>query len=129
MCIRDRVITIASGKGGVGKSSVAVNLAVALAARGRSVGVIDADVYGFSIPRMLGVLTPPAVIGGSLIPPQGYGIRVMSMDYFVQPDQAVIWRGPMLHKALEQFLTDVFWDEPDYLLIDTPPGTCLLYTS
>jgi len=120
---RTRVITIASGKGGVGKSSVAVNLAVALAARGRSVGVIDADVYGFSIPRMLGVLTPPAVIGGSLIPPQGYGIRVMSMDYFVQPDQAVIWRGPMLHKALEQFLTDVFWDEPDYLLIDTPPGT------
>lgn len=120
---RTRVITIASGKGGVGKSSVAVNLAVTLAARGHSVGVIDADVYGFSIPRMLGVLTPPAVIGGSLIAPQGYGVRVMSMDYFVQPDQAVIWRGPMLHKALEQFLTDVFWDEPDYLLIDTPPGT------
>lgn len=118
-----RVITITSGKGGVGKSSVTVNLAVALAARGHSVGVIDADVYGFSIPRMLGVLAPPAVIGGSLIPTQGYGVRVMSMDYFVQPDQAVIWRGPMLHKALEQFLTDVFWDDPDYLLIDTPPGT------
>ncbi|NIA25226.1 MAG: P-loop NTPase [Gammaproteobacteria bacterium] len=118
-----RVITITSGKGGVGKSSVTVNLAVALAARGRSVGVIDADVYGFSIPRMLGVLSPPGVVGGSLIAPQGYGVRVMSMDYFVQPDQAVIWRGPMLHKALEQFLTDVFWDEPDYVLIDTPPGT------
>ncbi|NOY55601.1 MAG: Mrp/NBP35 family ATP-binding protein [Actinobacteria bacterium] len=120
---RTRVITITSGKGGVGKSSVTVNLAVALAARGHSVGVIDADVYGFSIPRMLGVLTPPAVVGGSLIAPQAYGVRVMSMDYFVQPDQAVIWRGPLLHKALEQFLTDVFWDEPDYLLIDTPPGT------
>jgi ATP-binding protein involved in chromosome partitioning len=120
---RTRVITITSGKGGVGKSSIAANLAVTLAGRGKSVGLIDADVYGFSIPRMLGVLTPPAVIGGSLIAPQGYGVRVMSMDYFVQPDQAVIWRGPMLHKALEQFLTDVFWDEPDYLLIDTPPGT------
>jgi len=120
---RTRVITITSGKGGVGKSSVAANLAVTLAGRGKSVGLIDADVYGFSIPRMLGVLTPPAVIGGSLIAPQGYGVRVMSMDYFVQPDQAVIWRGPMLHKALEQFLTDVFWDEPEYLLIDTPPGT------
>jgi ATP-binding protein involved in chromosome partitioning len=118
-----RVITVTSGKGGVGKSSVAANLAVALAARGHRVGVIDADVYGFSIPRMLGVLTPPAVVGGSLIAPSGYGVRVMSMDYFVQPDQAVIWRGPMLHKALEQFLTDVFWDDPDYLLIDTPPGT------
>lgn len=120
---RTRVVTVTSGKGGVGKSSVAANLAVTLAGRGKSVGLIDADVYGFSIPRMLGVLTPPAVIGGSLIAPQGYGVRVMSMDYFVQPDQAVIWRGPMLHKALEQFLTDVFWDEPDYLLIDTPPGT------
>jgi ATP-binding protein involved in chromosome partitioning len=120
---RTRVITVTSGKGGVGKSSVAANLAVTLAGRGRSVGLIDADVYGFSIPRMLGVLTPPAIVGGSLIAPQGYGVRVMSMDYFVQPDQAVIWRGPMLHKALEQFLTDVFWDEPEYLLIDTPPGT------
>jgi ATP-binding protein involved in chromosome partitioning len=120
---RTRVITVTSGKGGVGKSSVAANLAVTLARRGRSVGLIDADVYGFSIPRMLGVLTPPAVVGGSLIAPQGYGVRVMSMDYFVKPDQAVIWRGPMLHKALEQFLTDVFWDEPEYLLIDTPPGT------
>jgi ATP-binding protein involved in chromosome partitioning len=120
---RTRVIAITSGKGGVGKSSVAANLAVGLAARGRSVGLIDADVYGFSIPRMLGVLDPPVVVGGSLIAPQGYGVRVMSMDYFVQPDQAVIWRGPLLHKALEQFLTDVFWDEPDYLLIDTPPGT------
>ncbi len=120
---KTRVITITSGKGGVGKSSIASNLAVTLASRGKSVGLIDADVYGFSIPRMLGVLSPPTVAGGSLIAPQGYGVRVMSMDYFVQPDQAVIWRGPMLHKALEQFLTDVFWDEPDYLLIDTPPGT------
>lgn len=118
-----RVVTVTSGKGGVGKSSVAANLAVMLAQRGHRVGIIDADVYGFSIPRMLGVMYPPAVVGESLIAPKAHGVRVMSMDYFVQPDQAVIWRGPMLHKAIEQFLTDVFWDEPDWLLIDTPPGT------
>ena len=120
---RTRVIGIASGKGGVGKSSVASNLAVTLAAMGRSVGVIDADVWGFSIPKMMGAGPAPAVIHESIIPPEAFGVKVMSMDWFVGDEQAVIWRGPMLHKAIEQFLTDVFWDEPDFLLIDMPPGT------
>ena len=115
---------IASGKGGVGKSSVTTNLAVALAQRGRDVAVIDADVWGFSIPRMLGVEHPPAVIDSMLVPPTGAGgVRCISMGFFAKEDQPVIWRGPMLHKALEQFLTDVFWDEPDFLLVDLPPGT------
>jgi ATP-binding protein involved in chromosome partitioning len=119
-----RVMLIASGKGGVGKSSVTTNLSVALAQRGKSVAVIDADVWGFSIPRMLGVEHPPAVIDSMLVPPTGAGgVRCISMGFFAKEDQPVIWRGPMLHKALEQFLTDVFWDEPDFLLIDMPPGT------
>jgi len=118
-----RVITISSGKGGVGKSSITANLAVALADLGRTVGVIDADVWGFSIPKMLGVSRPPHVIDETIIAPRAHGVKVISMDYFVGPDQAVIWRGPMLHKALEQFLSDVFWDDPDFLLIDMPPGT------
>lgn len=118
-----RVVTISSGKGGVGKSSVTANLAVALTQRGHSVGVIDADVWGFSIPKMLGVSRPPTVIDETIIAPRAHGVRVISMDYFVRSDQAVIWRGPMLHKALEQFLSDVFWDDPDFLLIDMPPGT------
>jgi len=118
-----RVIAVASGKGGVGKSSVTANLGVALARLGRTVGIIDADVWGFSIPRMLGVDRQPTVIDDTLIPPEIHGVSVMSMDFFVQPDQAVIWRGPMLHKAMEQFLADVHWNEPDYLLIDMPPGT------
>ncbi|MGE0879685.1 MAG: P-loop NTPase [Acidimicrobiia bacterium] len=120
---KTRVLLIASGKGGVGKSSVTTNLAVALAAKGHSVGVVDADVYGFSIPRMLGTDHPPTVIDGMLLPPERHGVRCISMGYFATEDQAIIWRGPMLHKALEQFLTDVFWDEPDYLLVDLPPGT------
>ena len=118
-----RVIAVASGKGGVGKSSVTANLAVALARLGKTVGVIDADVWGFSIPRMLGVDRGPTVIDETLLPPEIHGVRVMSMDFFVRPDQAVIWRGPMLHKAMEQFLADVHWGDPDYLLIDMPPGT------
>jgi len=118
-----RVIAVASGKGGVGKSSVTANLGVALAGRGRTVGIIDADVWGFSIPKMLGVDRDPTVVEDMLFPPEVHGVRVMSMDFFVRPDQAVIWRGPMLHKALEQFLADVHWGEPDYLLIDMPPGT------
>ena len=118
-----RVLLIASGKGGVGKSSVTTNLAVALARRGSSVAVVDADVWGFSIPRMLGVERPPVVIDEMLIPPESYGVRCISMGFFAGEDQPVIWRGPMLHKALEQFLTDVFWDDPDYLLVDLPPGT------
>ena len=120
---RTRVLLIASGKGGVGKSSVTTNLAVALAARDKSVAIVDADVWGFSIPRMLGITRPPTVIDEMLIPPESHGVRCISMGFFAEEDQAVIWRGPMLHKALEQFLTDVYWDNPDYLVIDLPPGT------
>lgn len=118
-----RVVAVSSGKGGVGKSSVAANLGLALGALGRRVGLIDADIWGFSIPKMLGIARAPVVIEQSIIPPRAYGIAAMSMEYFVPDDRAVIWRGPMLHKALEQFLKDVFWDSPDYLLIDMPPGT------
>ena len=120
---KTRVLLVASGKGGVGKSSVTTNLSVALARRGRDVAVVDADVWGFSIPRMLGVQHPPVVIDEMLVPPEAHGVRCISMGFFAADDQPVIWRGPMLHKALEQFLTDVFWDEPDYLVIDLPPGT------
>jgi len=120
---KTRVLLIASGKGGVGKSSVTTNLSIALAKRGAKVAVVDADVWGFSIPRMLGIHHPPTVIDDMLIPPEAHGVRCISMGFFAQEDQPVIWRGPMLHKALEQFLTDVYWDEPDYLLIDLPPGT------
>jgi ATP-binding protein involved in chromosome partitioning len=120
---KTRVLLIASGKGGVGKSSVTTNLAVALAARGSSVAVIDADVWGFSIPKMLGVDRPPVVLDQMLLPPEAYGVRCISIGFFAEEDQPVIWRGPMLHKALEQFLTDVYWDDPDFLLIDLPPGT------
>jgi ATP-binding protein involved in chromosome partitioning len=118
-----RVLLIASGKGGVGKSSLTANLSIALAQRGHKVAVVDADVWGFSIPRMLGVEHPPVVIDQMLVPPEAYGVRCISMGFFVEEDQPVIWRGPMLHKALEQFLTDVFWDDPDFLLVDLPPGT------
>jgi ATP-binding protein involved in chromosome partitioning len=118
-----RVLLVASGKGGVGKSSVTTNLAVALAQRGKTVAVVDADVWGFSIPRMLGVDRPPVVLDGMLVPPEVHGVRCISMGFFAEEDQPVIWRGPMLHKALEQFLTDVYWDEPDYLVVDLPPGT------
>jgi ATP-binding protein involved in chromosome partitioning len=118
-----RVLLIASGKGGVGKSSVTANLSISLAERGRSVAVIDADVWGFSMPRMLGIDRAPTVIDDMLIPPEVHGVRAISMGFFAKEDQPVIWRGPMLHKALEQFLTDVYWDDPDYLVIDLPPGT------
>lgn len=118
-----RVIAVSSGKGGVGKSSVTTNLAVAFSRLGKKVGVIDADIWGFSIPKMMGVDRPVLVLAESIIPPIAYGVKAMSMDYFVPEDKAVIWRGPMLHKAMEQFLTDVFWDNPDYLLVDMPPGT------
>ncbi len=120
---KTRPLLISSGKGGVGKSSVTVNLAVALASQGYSVGVVDADIYGYSVPRMLGTDRDPVVIDQMLVPPESYGVRCISIGYFVPEGQAVIWRGPMLHKALEQFLTDVYWDEPDFLLIDMPPGT------
>jgi ATP-binding protein involved in chromosome partitioning len=120
---KTRPLLISSGKGGVGKSSVTTNLAVALAAQGHTVGVLDADIYGYSIPRMLGANTDPVAIDRMLLPSEAYGVRCISIGYFVPEGQAVVWRGPMLHKALEQFLTDVFWDEPDFLLIDMPPGT------
>ncbi len=120
---KTRVLLIASGKGGVGKSSITTNLAVALANRGKKVAVVDADVWGFSIPRMLGITQDPTIIDEMIVPPSANGVRCISMGFFVEENQPVIWRGPMLHKALEQFLTDVFWDEPDYLLVDLPPGT------
>ena len=120
---KTRTLLIASGKGGVGKSSVTANLGIALAQRGHSVAVVDADVWGFSIPRMLGVEQAPTVIDDMIIPPETHGVRCVSMGFFAREDQPVIWRGPMLHKALEQFLTDVFWDDPDFLLVDLPPGT------
>jgi ATP-binding protein involved in chromosome partitioning len=120
---RTRPLLISSGKGGVGKSSVAANLAVALAARGHSVGVVDADIYGYSIPRMLGADRDPVVIDQMLVPTEAWGVRCISIGYFVPEGQAVIWRGPMLHKALEQFLTDVYWDDPEFLIVDMPPGT------
>ena len=120
---RTRTVAISSGKGGVGKSSVTSNLAIALRSLGYTVGVIDADIWGFSLPRMLGADHPPVVIDESIIPPVAHGVKVMSMDFFVGEDKAVVWRGPMLHKAIEQFLKDVFWDDPDFILVDMPPGT------
>jgi ATP-binding protein involved in chromosome partitioning len=120
---KTRILGISSGKGGVGKSSVTVNLAVALARMGHDVGILDADVYGFSVPKMLGVTTDPLIIGDLVVPPTANGVRCLSMGYFVPDDTPVIWRGPMLHKALEQFLVDAYWGEPDFLLIDMPPGT------
>ena len=120
---RTRPLLISSGKGGVGKSSVTTNLAVALARQGYSVGIVDADIYGFSIPRMLGTDRKPTIIDEMIVPPEQWGVRCISIGYFVPDGEAVIWRWPMLHKALEQFLTDVYWDEPDFVLIDMPPGT------
>ena len=120
---RTRVLAISSGKGGVGKSSVTTNLSIALAQRGRRVAAVDADVWGFSMPRMLGVRNPPDLIDDVIVPPEANGVRLISMGYFASEEQAVIWRGPMLHKALEQFLTDVYWGDSDYLVVDMPPGT------
>ncbi|QPK81669.1 Mrp/NBP35 family ATP-binding protein [Schaalia sp. ZJ405] len=119
-----RVIAVTSGKGGVGKSSMTANLATAMANSGLKVGIMDADIYGFSIPRMMGVDHDPQVIDGMIIPPVGVsGVKVMSIGMFVPEGQPVIWRGPMLHRALQQFLADVFWGDLDVLLIDMPPGT------
>ena len=120
---KTRVLLIASGKGGVGKSSITANLSISLSRLDRRVAVIDADVWGFSIPRMLGVERGPTVIDQMMVPVEANDVRCISMGFFAREDEPVIWRGPMLHKALEQFLTDVFWDDPDYLLIDLPPGT------
>jgi len=118
-----QVIAIASGKGGVGKSSVTANLAASLAAEGHRVAVLDADVWGFSIPRMMGVAGRPVAFNNMMLPLEAHGVKVISMGFFVGDDTPVIWRGPMLHKALQQFIGDVYWGELDYLLIDMPPGT------
>ena len=118
-----RVYAVTSGKGGVGKSSVTANLAAAMAAQGLSVGVVDADIYGFSIPRMLGVERAPTQLDGMIVPPVAHGVKVISIGMFVEDKQPVIWRGPMLHRAVQQFLSDVFWGDLDVLLLDLPPGT------
>lgn len=120
---RTRVYAVASGKGGVGKSSVTVNLAAALAARGLSVGVVDADIYGHSVPRMLGTEARPTQVEDMIMPPQSHGVKVISIGMFTAGNAAVVWRGPMLHRALQQFLADVYWGELDVLLLDLPPGT------
>src|SRR5262245_10398204 len=120
---RTRVYAVASGKGGVGKSSVTVNLAAALAARGLAVGVVDADIYGHSVPRMLGATGRPTRVEDMIMPPQAHGVKVISIGMFVDGNAAVVWRGPMLHRALQQFLADVYWGDLDVLLLDLPPGT------
>jgi ATP-binding protein involved in chromosome partitioning len=120
---RTRVIAVASGKGGVGKSSLSVNLALALRNLGREVGIIDADIYGWSVPGMLGIQQRPISLDGMIIPPVAHDLRVMSIGFFLEQEGAIIWRGPMLHRALEQFLSDVHWGALDYLVVDMPPGT------
>ena len=118
-----RVIAVASGKGGVGKSSLTVNLAIAFQQMGLEVGVIDADIYGFSIPGMLGIHQRPVTVDKMIVPPVAHGLKTISIGYFMEEGGAVLWRGPMLHKAMQQFLSDVHWGELDVLLIDMPPGT------
>jgi ATP-binding protein involved in chromosome partitioning len=118
-----RAILIASGKGGVGKSSVTANLGVALAQLGYKVGILDADVYGFSQPRMLGVMGRPTTFNNMALPLEGHGVKVISVGFLVPDDTPVIWRGPMLHKLIQQFLADVYWGDLDFILIDMPPGT------
>ncbi|MFG2735217.1 Mrp/NBP35 family ATP-binding protein [Streptomyces harbinensis] len=118
-----RVYCVASGKGGVGKSSVTVNLAAALAARGQKVGVVDADIYGHSVPRMLGTDGTPTQVENMIMPPSAHGVKVISIGMFTPGNAPVVWRGPMLHRALQQFLADVYWGDLDVLLLDLPPGT------
>src|SRR2546427_7402704 len=118
-----RVIAVASGKGGVGKSSLTVNLAAAFSALGQRVGILDADVYGHSIPHLLGVRQRPVVVDRMIVPPVKDGIQLMAIGFFLEDNSPVMWRGPMLHRALEQFLSDVHWGELDVLLVDMPPGT------
>jgi ATP-binding protein involved in chromosome partitioning len=118
-----KVFAVASGKGGVGKSSITANLAASLAASGHRVGVLDADIWGYSIPRMLGVTGRPAAAHNRVVPLEAHGCKVISIGFFVDTERPVIWRGPMLHRALQQFLADVEWGELDFLLCDLPPGT------
>ncbi|MCJ8015034.1 Mrp/NBP35 family ATP-binding protein [Paenibacillus sp. KQZ6P-2] len=116
-------IAVASGKGGVGKSTVTVNLAAALARQGKKVGLIDGDIYGFSVPDMMGIEEGPVVVDGSIVPVERFGVKVMSMGFFIRENNPVVWRGPMLGKMLHQFFSDVNWGKLDYLLLDLPPGT------
>ena len=118
-----RVLAVTSGKGGVGKSSISVNLAAALAGLGEQVGVLDADIYGHSVPQLLGVTQRPVAVDEMIVPPLGHGLKLMSIGFFLDENKPVIWRGPMLHKALEQFLSDVHWGDIDTLVVDMPPGT------
>src|SRR6476469_6596221 len=118
-----RVIAVASGKGGVGKSTVTVNLAAALASLGREVGILDADIYGHSIPHLLGIRRKPVVVDKMIVPPVAHDLKLMSIGFFLDDNQPVMWRGPMLHRALEQFLQDVHWGDIDVLVVDMPPGT------
>src|SRR5271167_1856622 len=118
-----RVYAVASGKGGVGKSSVTVNLAAALAASGHKVGVVDADIYGHSVPRMLGVTGRPTPVENMIMPPSAHDVKVISIGMFTKGNTPIVWRGPMLHRAMQQFLADVFWGDLDYLMLDLPPGT------
>ncbi|UYG16811.1 Mrp/NBP35 family ATP-binding protein [Brachybacterium huguangmaarense] len=118
-----RVIAVSSGKGGVGKSSVTANLAAAMALDGLRVGVLDADIHGFSMTGMFGITDKPTKVGDLLMPPEGHGVKVMSIGMFVPPGQAVVWRGPKMHRAIEQFASDVYWGDLDVLLLDLPPGT------
>ncbi len=120
---KTRVLAVASGKGGVGKSSLTVNLAAAFAALGREVGILDADIYGHSIPHMLGIDQKPVVVDKMIVPPVAHSLRLMSIGFFLEDNQPVMWRGPMLHRALEQFLQDVHWGDLDVLVVDMPPGT------
>lgn len=120
---KTKVIAVASGKGGVGKSTLTVNLAAALAKLGHRVGVLDADIWGYSIPRMFGVSGKPVAFDGMVMPLQAHGCKVISIGFFTDPDRSVIWRGPMLHRALQQFLGDVHWGDIDFLVCDLPPGT------
>jgi ATP-binding protein involved in chromosome partitioning len=120
---RTRVLAVGSGKGGVGKSTVTVNLAVSLAAAGYRVGVLDADVYGFSVAKMVADAKEPVVLGDTVVPTYAHGVRWLSMGWFVADDQPVIWRGPLLHKAITQFVSEAWWGEPDFLVVDMPPGT------
>jgi ATP-binding protein involved in chromosome partitioning len=120
---KTRVLAVASGKGGVGKSSLTVNLAAAFAAQGRRTGVLDADIYGHSIPHMLGISQRPVVVDKMIVPPVKGDLKLMSIGFFLDDNTPVMWRGPMLHRALEQFLSDVHWGDLDVLLVDMPPGT------
>jgi ATP-binding protein involved in chromosome partitioning len=118
-----RVIAISSGKGGVGKSTVATNIAIALAQKGKRIGLMDADVYGPNVPRMMGVNSPPPVVNEKIIPLEAHGVKVISLGFLIERDQPAIWRGPIVMKIVTQFLRDVAWGQLDYLLVDMPPGT------